>query len=263
MRFSLQLRRIGNGRSLPINHLYEFSSWIYHVLYQGDQKFATWLHEQGYQFQDKKFRLFGFSRMDLRPYERLGDRLKMLGDKAQVQIGFALPDTGQHFLSGLFAEQTFGLGDKISQVDFEVEAIKLQPIPVWEAQSSVFRASNPICVSRPKEVGYADYLHPEEPDYVQRLYQNLMNRMQSYTLALGGLALPIPPHHSDLFDLEILSEPKSQKITIAVGTKRQTEVIGYRYDFRLYCDPSWREFIWKAGLGEKNSQGFGFLELLS
>ena len=247
-------------------------------MYQGDQDFATWLHDQGYQFEGRQFRLFGFSRLDLRPYDRRGDRMVMRGNHASLQLGFALPESGQHFLRGLFAEQTFPLGDQKTMVDFQVESIELQPVPDWgnrsspsshaetlrggtKGPSSIYRASNPICVSRPRPDGKADYLHPDEPDYVERLYQNLMNKMQSYTLAVGGMAMPIPPYDPALFDLEILSEPRSQLITIAVGTPRETEVRGYRYDFRLHCDPSWQEFVWNVGLGEKNSQGFGFVEV--
>lgn len=230
-------------------------------MYQGDRDFATWLHDQGYQFEGRQFRLFGFSRLDLRPYDRRGDRMVMRGNHASLQLGFALPESGQHFLRGLFAEQTFPLGDQKTMVDFRVESIELQPVPNFENRTFTFRASNPICVSRPRPDGKADYLHPDEPDYVERLYQNLMNKMQSYTLAVGGLAPPIPPYDPALFDLEILSEPRSQLITIAVGTPRETEVRGYRYDFRLHCDPSWQEFVWNVGLGEKNSQGFGFVEV--
>lgn len=261
MRFSLVLRRTESARALPINYLYEVSSWIYHVLYRSDQDFAQWLHDQGYPYESKRFRLFGFSRLDLRPYDRRGDRLLMQGEQARLELGFALPDSAQHFLQGLFAQQSFRLGDRRSQVAFRVEGVQILPSPAWAEGATAFRASNPIVVSRPNERGHADYLSPDDPEYVPRLYQNLMHKMQSYTLALGGLAMPIPPHQPELFDLELLSEPKSQKITIAVDTPRQSEVVGYRYDFRLHCAPQWRDFVWQVGLGEKNAQGFGFVRV--
>jgi CRISPR-associated endoribonuclease Cas6 len=260
MRFSLTLRRCGPERTLPINYQYELSSWIYHALYEGDRDFATWLHEQGYQFKGKRFRLFCFSRLDLRPYQQQGDRLIMQGERAQLELGFALPESGQHFLTGLFAQQQFRLGDRRSQVAFEVESLELLPAPAFDQPAVTWQALSPICVSRPRpDSNNAAYLHPEEPDYVSRLYQNLMHKMQSYTLARGGLAMPIPAYQPEVFDLEVLSPPKSDLITLAAGTSRETEVRGFRYAFRLHCDPSWQAFLWQVGLGEKNSQGFGFV----
>ena len=258
MRFRLTFRRQGNKRILPINYQYELSSWIYRVLGQADQQFATWLHDQGYQFEGKQFRLFGFSNLDLRPFDRQGDRIRMKGDCAKLELGFGLPESGQHFIQGLFAEQSFRLGDQQSQVDFAVETLDLLAPPLFTSQTR-WRTLSPVCVSRNREDGSVHYLHPEEEDYPARLYHNLMRKMQSYTLAQGGLALPIPPYEPSLMRFELLSQPRSSLITLAAGTPRETRVRGYRYDFRLEADPSWLEFVWSVGLGEKNSMGFGFV----
>ena len=88
-----------------------------------------------------------------------------------------------------------------------------------------------------------------------------MNKRQSYLIAQGALPAPYQPYWPELFQLKLLSAPRSQLVTIAAHTKQETQVRGYRFDFQLRCDPGWLSFLWNAGLGEKNSQGFGCISL--
>lgn len=261
MRLSITLQRCGPEKVFPINYQYELSSWIYHVLYQGDKEFATWLHDQGYQFEGKRFRLFGFSKLDFRPFGFREDRIIMHGEFATFELGFALPASAHHFLKGLFAQQEFSLGDRVSQVRLRVFSVEMVPTPSFIAYGTRFRAFSPVCVSRPQANGGAKYLAPEDPEYVARLCNNLLRRMKSYHQALGDFWTP-PDYDPDLFQFELLTEPRQKLITIAAHTPQESKIKGYTYDFKLACDPSWMDFMWKSGLGEKNAQGFGFVGML-
>ena len=45
---------------LPIHYNYLIQSLIYHSL---DEEFAEFLHDQGYEVEKRKFKLFNFSRL--------------------------------------------------------------------------------------------------------------------------------------------------------------------------------------------------------
>ena len=47
--------------SIPINYQYQLSSAIYNLLQKADQEYARELHQKGYEFGSKKFKLFTFS----------------------------------------------------------------------------------------------------------------------------------------------------------------------------------------------------------
>jgi CRISPR-associated endoribonuclease Cas6 len=64
MRLQLTLQHPPN-QVLPVNYQYLISSWIYRTLGNADAAFAQQLHEQGYDFGGKKYKLFTFS--NLRP----------------------------------------------------------------------------------------------------------------------------------------------------------------------------------------------------
>lgn len=259
MRFSLTLQPIGPDRVLPINYQYPLSAWFYRVLDRSDAGFAQWLHDEGYRFEGRRFRFFCFGDLDLRPFRREGDRLRLLGREVRLLVSFALPQGAQHFLQGMFAEQVLWLGDRRSGVDFQIDRVETLPEPTFLARQLRLRTASPVVVSRPNDRGHADYLPPDDPEYAERLYLNLTSKLQAYAAVEGKQTASFLPHARDVFDVELLSEPRSRLVTVAAGTPRQTQVRGYHYEFDLICDPTWQKVVWDAGLGEKNSQGFGLV----
>lgn len=64
MRFNLTLnidKRLHNSL-LPLNYQYECSALIYKILFNANQDYATWLHQNGFKADKKQFKLFTFSR---------------------------------------------------------------------------------------------------------------------------------------------------------------------------------------------------------
>jgi len=69
MRLKLTLRHAPNS-ILPKDYEYLISSWIYKTLWQANTEFATWLHNEGYDFNDRKYKLFTFSQLMPERYEK-------------------------------------------------------------------------------------------------------------------------------------------------------------------------------------------------
>jgi CRISPR-associated endoribonuclease Cas6 len=60
----------------------------------------------------------------------------------------------------------------------------------------------------------------------------------------------------------LLSAPKEKKIIIKAGTPEETKVRAYLFDFELQAPVPLLEFGYDAGFGEKNSTGFGCVEVV-
>lgn len=254
MRLKLFLRLLGPRNRLNFNYAYYLSSWMYKVLAQGDQAFATWLHDQGYRLEGRQFRLFSFSQLDARPFSIQGNCLQFNGPGAWLELGFCVHEAAGHFLQGLFEQQTFTLGDVQQRVEFQVESVEILPTPTFTDDWQQCRALGPICASLTRGPGEpVEYLAPDHPCYVDRLHQNLHSKWLSYQQTLG---LPATEPEGG-FDLRVTSRPQSRLIAIAPGTERETKVRGFLYDFELRCPAPWKRFLWQTGLGEKNSMGFG------
>lgn len=262
MRFQIQLRRLSQQAFIPINYQYELSAWIYKVLHRGNADFSTWLHQHGYQIKGKQFKLFTFSRLQIPRYERIEDRLHILSSSLSLTISFCFEPSAEHFLKGLFREQQLGLGDQVSQADFEVETIQMIAPPVFTGMMR-FRTLSPICISTREERkgrSMPQYHHPANERYGGLLFNNLIDKYLAAQMARPGKIDIVRMEVADM-QFRLLSEPQSRLVTLAAHTPRQTRVRGYLYDFELSAPSALLQFAYEAGVGEKNSMGFGCVEV--
>lgn len=261
MRVELTLAISGTDRVLPINYQYEFSAWIYKMIHFGDSEFAVWLHEQGYTSGNKSFKLFTFSNLEVERFKVFKDRFKIVSDEAKLILTFHIDEAAQHFVTGLFQNNTFTIGDRKSQVDFEVKSVEALQQPDFPEGNERMRFSSlsPICVTKPVEVNgslRAEYLSPKHPEYERRFFENLVTRYKTVHPEVNGQFDNI-----DNFHFKAISKPKSRLIKIKAGTPQQTKVRGFLYDFVCVASVKLLRFGYEAGFAEKNALGFGCVEI--
>lgn len=250
MRIKLILSISEREKVLPVNYQYEFSAWIYKVLYQGDEGFAGWLHEQGYAYGSKRFKLFTFSQLNCR-FKVYKDRFKILSDEAELILTFHIDEAVQHFITGLFKNRTFTIGDKKSRVSFEVKTVETLQPPVFKEEMT-FSALSPICVSKP--IGkngklQTKYLMPSDEDFELRLMNNLFSRYKA--INSNGIS------GEEETEVHVKGKAKSRLIKIKADTPAQTRVRGSLFDFTCKAPAELLQLGYEAGFGEKNSLGFG------
>lgn len=254
-------REFGGAKEniLPLNYRYEFSSWIYRTIHNSNSEFGDWLHEQGYREGNKRFKLFTFSNLFIQPrWKRIEDRIKILSGKAQMRISFYIEKAVEHFIVGLFQNQDFFIGDRVSRAHFAVQTVEALPDPKFHNET-VFECLSPICLSQTVAgKDHPQYLSPQSQDYQQCFFDNLLYK---YIAAnnLSGSAEDVKGQRgwNESMSLEILDEPKSRLVKIKAGTPQETFVKGYSYRFKLTAPVELQRFGYHAGFGEKNSMGFG------
>ena len=260
MRFELTLSANFKafGRRMPINYMYELSAAVYRILASGSEKYAEWLHENGFQLESgKAFKLFTFSWLYPEKYRilRQSGQIELQSDKVKWLISFLPEKSTQRFVEGLFQKRMFEVGNRQSVVQFQVNSIEMLPPPVF-TDAMTFEALSPISVSQRLEDGRDYYPQNGEEfgkaDWVRdRLLQNLLDKYE----AIEG-----KPYEGDCFlDMMILSEPKSSLVTIKSDTPQETKVRGFMCKLALHCPTELMRIAYESGLGEANSQGFGCL----
>jgi CRISPR-associated endoribonuclease Cas6 len=264
MRFKLLLSVNSQYNILPLNYQYELSSWIYHIIYHGDHKFSEWLHNRGYELDYKRFKLFTFSNLFIqKPYKLINDRIKIISGKASFQVSFYIEEAVGHFLAGLFQEQRFTIGDQKSKAEFTTQQIELLPEPLFTYETT-FRCLSPICLSRKGELSrHPEYLSPHVPDYSQYFFNNLLSKYIAVNpqpqYCLEDLKTEIL--NQQPLTLQILSKPKEKLIKIKADTQQQSFIKGYVYRFKITGPPELIALGYYTGFGEKNSLGFGCVDL--
>jgi len=249
----------GFGKRLPLNYQYELSAATYHILASANEEFSGWLHDNGFRLENgKHFKLFTFSRLKPEKYRilRQSNQLELLSDKVDWQISFLPERSTQRFVEGLFQKRVFQVGNRQSAVQFQVDSIEMLPSPEF-TDIMTFDALSPISVSHRLEDGRDGYPQTADefanaPWIRERLLQNLLDKYESF---YGK-----PFEGERFFDMMTLTAPKSSLVAIKAGTPQETKVRGFLCKIALHCPAELMRIAYESGLGEGNSQGFGFLE---
>ena len=251
MRFKISLR-VNNkvfGNLLPISYQYELSAWIYGVIAKSDSIYAAWLHNNGFVNDYKRFKMFSYSNL-FPQCKVIDDRMVIQSDTMFLYLSFLPERSTEEFVKGIFSDNTFSLGDKKSKVQFQVENIEVLSLP--SLKDCEFQTLSPVVVSMKRDDGSIEYVSPEREGYGKMLINNLKEKYRAfYGEAYCG---------SEDFDFDLLSSAKSRLITIKANTPEMTKVRGFHYYFRLQAEEVLMQLMYEAGLGEKNSTGFGMIE---
>lgn len=259
MRFKITLVRTSSENLLPASYQYELSAWIYKILDRADEAYSLFLHDKGYQLPDsnKNFKMFCFSNLFIRPFSMLDNRIRIEGTRLHLYISFYMDKAAEHFIMGLFREQEFRLGDRLSQVNLRVENIEAEQVPT-PLDSTALWVKSPLMVGRKKSDGNDDYLAPTDTDFETLLIQNLMDKYRS-------VHQQVPAEWQQAhFKVEVseTERMKAKLITVKADTPQQTRIRGYEnFKIRLIAPKELIEIALAAGLGRENAMGFGFCEV--
>jgi len=252
---------------IPLNYQYPLHSVIYKLIQQSSQKYAEFLHAEGFHVDinsPKRFKLFTFSQLKVMPYRFTGegfDGVKTI----EFVYSTAAEKSFEHLVYGLFAKQElcFRFGRKTCR--FLVQRVESLPEPQF-TDSMRFICLSPITVSTKREkadgtgleVHFLDYLNPaEKSHFCNNLFLNLTRKYQTLLQA---------PYHGDTafefqFDPEYLIK-RQGKISKLIQFKNGIKIKAFEAPFTISADPDLIKIGYQSGFGEKNSDGFGCVEII-
>lgn len=249
MRIKIVLRTPTDGLFVPYDYQYFITASIYRKLFLSDPYFAEFLHQQGYS--RKRYKLFCFSHLQAQRKKGTADGFWIVGD-AWIIIGSPLVQFCYHFLRGVTLEPQLELGE----LKLDVKEVLTQEVSV-AGNSARFLCLSPIVVTGVSDAGRrpADYLRYEENPalFSEKIRQNLLRRYQAcYN------NLPEDDRFFFFFDHVYLKEKGGTKLI----QYRDQNILCYLAPLQLEGSAELVRFAWEAGLGEKNSMGFGCVEIL-
>lgn len=256
MRFEITLNRTTKQRMLPMDYQYYISAWIYKVLKHADSDFANFLHEKGYgQSETKLYKLFCFSRLNFgKP--KLWKEKKLFEIEThdiRLQISFDVNEAATNFIKGLFMKQEFFLGDKFNGIDFSVSKVEALPEPAF-VETMAYKLQTPWVVSFKTEADkHPQYLSPDDDRFESLAIKHIVEKYNNV-------------HHPDTKSIDdirfkVTSNFKRSGFIIKPGTPQQSRVIGNLFDFELTAPIEIHKMVWNAGVSEKSSSGFGWVEI--
>jgi CRISPR-associated endoribonuclease Cas6 len=231
---------------LPISYNHIVQSWIYHSI---SEIMASFLHDQGFMVENKTFRLFCFSRL-MGNYTIDSVRKEIIYDgTVYLIITSPLPFFIEELTNGILSTPYIRLGRNA----LTVEGIYNEINEIQEDEITL-RVLSPITVysTMTKMDGkkYTVYFMPKEPDYDEMITKNLLNKYQAI--------------YDDPLELKrerVHVEPLRRGRCIVANYKNFI-IKGYSGLIHVTGPAALLQVAVDCGLGSKNSQGFGCVELM-
>lgn len=251
MRVALTIDHLPNQR-LPINYQSLISGYIYHTLYSVDSEFSTWLHEQGYTFEGKRFKHFCYSMLEPTRYKVHGrsQEFELVEGPTKLVLSFNIQEAGKKMIKGLFQDNMIQLnsGEHFRFLGI-ISQVQLLPRPEFK-EVMEYRALTPICISVGEEgKKHAQYLDPTDERYATAFASNLANKANAY--------FEEERYKTEDIYFKLLSENIKSKLWKIKGT----EVKGYMFDFEVEAPIELQEVLLYAGAGVLGSSlGMGCLK---
>lgn len=246
LRISITLSGLSDSVMLPIDHNYLLQAAIYQQIEQ--PALRSFLHEQGFELGKRKFKLFTFSRLMGKVKVDPQQGCMLFSPPIKLVICSPLAIILQELASSLLKQGYIRLGKEVLHVE-KVTATD----QVVRGKNITVRMLSPLTVySTLIDSGhrYTHYYSPFEPRFQELIQANLTKK---YWLIFGRQA------EEEGFSIEPLSvSEKDFKVVKYKGTI----IKGWMGTYRLRGDPQLLEVALNAGLGAKNSQGFGCCELI-
>lgn len=234
---------------LPINYNHILQGAILRSLKKG---LADWVHDNGYEFNGRKFKLYTFSRLFSRE-KKVDKKAKTITFCGQVLFKVSSVDIEilESLASYLVKEGAIVLnGTRCIFNSIEVE----RPI-LPNGEPILIKALSPITVYRTlyttdgRKKTY--YFTPFEKEFEELIFDNLRRKAKAY---YGDKEIP---------DIDGYIRPyRVEKKNLIVTTFKGTVIKAWFGIYEIKMQEPWFMLAYNAGLGSKNSQGFGMIDVV-
>lgn len=228
---------------IQINYNYHVQALIYNLI--ANEDYANFLHNEGYLAFNRSFRLFSFSKIE---GDFKFDKNTMMLNYYNKQIKLIISSPNCEFIKyvseSLLLRNTVYLHNNV----LKIQSVNIKPdIEILETMQ-VYTLS-PIVVSSTLAFGQTVYYSPLDYCFSERIKKNLLKK---YSAFKGKEVKDIN------FNVKVINKNKVRK---KVSKYKGIIINGYLCELELTGDGELLRFAYDAALGEKNSQGFGAIEL--
>ena len=241
IKIHIRIELIGeNEIRLPLHYNHIVQGFIYKTI---DRNLAEFLHNTGYGEQ-RKFKLFCFS--NLLGKSIIRDNYIIFGNRIQLEISSPDEKFCESFANTIL-KKTVYLGENL----LEVGSIEIDRQDVMNNKVTIETLSSITAYStliRPNGSKYTCYFQPGEEDFNRIVVENLRKKYKAFT--------QLDPPNDAVF-IKPLTQPR-----LHIVKYKGFIVKGYSGRLLLEGPRSLLQMAVDAGLGSKNSQGFGCVEIV-
>lgn len=235
----------------PKGYLKYNQAFIYNLL---DRLDANWLHEKGFVFEKRAFKLFTYSDfLEKRIYDREKEVFIFKGRSLSFYVSSPVDWILQQTAANVLKSELVRIGSNL----FTIDSVSVMKEP--EFSESVLKIStlSPITMHSTIEQNgrkFTLFHTPFEEPFSELINRNLQKKWTALHNEDCRYNISIKP---------LFNDEKHQKITY-FGTNKQTRTLikAWAGRFEISSEPEFLKFALNAGLGARNSQGYGMAEVV-
>ena len=227
--------------SLPINYNHILQSILYRNL-SCSPDISEFMHDTGYAFGDRQYKMFQFSHLQGR--YRISEKNIIFDETVTWEIR-----SPENRVIRLLAQTIKKQGIWFGQTHCKDIDVELRDYTVEESDVLI-RMMTPITVySTDEKNGSTYYYTPDEDMFYEKIRDNFFRKYYAYYGVTPSSEITLQP-------LRIIEKDKF------VTRYKNSYITGWYGTYRISGKRKYLDFLYQAGLGGKNSQGFGMFQLL-
>lgn len=246
MRLTITLRGLDGAVTLPLHYQHYLQGLLYRSL--SDESFAYFLHERGFRKEKRSFKLFTFSRLFGEHHVQYDAKTITFVDSIQWYIGTVLPELTQQLGEYLLLQPYVQIADQrviVERVEVEKRNIQQREIEV-DMLSPMTVYSTYETVDGKKKTQFFD---PSDEVFPHLIERNFHNKYEAY--------YGVPP--SERLMIEPVDVRKNDRV---VTSFKGFYITAWKGRYKLISSPENLTFLYRVGIGGRNSQGFGMFRMI-
>lgn len=240
----MQLRivhKVPDGLELPLNYHHILQAVIYSNL-GNSYGYSHFVHDVGFQSGNREFRMFTFSLLHGK-YQIVGRNIRF-----QDEISFEVRSPEIFFIRQL-ADNIMRNGITYRKQHFDNVRVYIMDNTVEEEELYI-KMRTPVTVYLTDPVSKkTHFLHPLEEGFSELVFRNFLRKYE----ACYGIT---PEDRIWLHPAHITEKDKF------VTNYKGFYISGWYGEYYLAGERKYLDFLYQAGLGSKNSQGFGMFDII-
>ncbi|WP_313165563.1 CRISPR-associated endoribonuclease Cas6 [Sedimentibacter sp.] len=226
---------------IPIqyNHIVQavIMSWI------GDEKFKSFIHNKGYKFEERAYKLFTFSKINGKFRIDKQNRKIIFYENMRITISSAVNEFMEYLLSSVLIENN---PINIGGAKVEISRVEVKEQPKLSEKVQVYTLS-PITTYSTLDNKQTRFYNPFDKEFSQYTKNNLMHKYEAYY----GKQL-----EDANFNIKPIGAIKESRINY-----KGFHILAYNCELEMEGSNELLRMAYDAGLGGKGSQGFGCIEV--
>lgn len=247
MRIKLNLEAM-DKQKLNLNYNYYLSSLIYNKLEEYNRDYSSFLHNEGYRLNNKRYKLFTFSQLFPQKYSIEATDLIFEG-LVKWYVASPINEFLVYFINSLMSAKNLKIGNN----ELNIKTVEMTIDPNYSEEMK-FKCLSPVTMATSEANAEGEYIKRDLNILESKFKENIKNNLYAKYEIVHGKSFE---NENIEISFENIEKYKRGKL---INYKDGIKIKGFMAPIKLIGSLELMKIAYDCGIGDRNSLGFGMLE---